>query len=152
VYRLIAHAILLALAYCTIIISSDGHDRDLLECNRHWDQWRALQIHSYVFEYDRTCFCSTDVTRLVRIEVRGDAVVRVTDVQTGGDVTAAPFARWPTIDSLFIWTRRTISDGDWRYRIDYHPAFHYVRRLSGDVPNVIDGGFVQTVHSFLMSP
>jgi hypothetical protein len=152
VYRLIAHAILLTLAYCTIIISSDGHDRDLLECNRQWDQWRALQIHSYVFEYDRTCFCSTDVTRLVRIEVRGDAVFRVTDVQTGGDVTAAPFARWPTIDSLFIWTRRTISDGDWRYRIDYHPAFHYVRRLSGDVPNVIDGGFVQTVHSFLMSP
>jgi hypothetical protein len=150
--RLLTHGVLLALAYCTIIISSDGHDHDLAECNRRWDQWRAMQIHSYAFEYNRSCFCPMESTRRVRIEVRGNAVFRVTDVQTGADVTRASFARWPTMDSLFASTRRTIGDSDWRYQIDYDPTFHYVRRLSGDIPSAIDDEFVETVYTFARIP
>ena len=150
--RLLTHAVLFALAYCTIIISSDFHDHDLRLCDHHWNEWRALQIQSYAFEFSRSCFCSSDVTRRVHIEVRGGAVFRVTDVQTGADVTRASNARWPTIDSLFIWTRRMIADGDWRYEIDYDPAFHFVRRLSGNIPNAVDDEFVETVQSFRMAP
>jgi hypothetical protein len=130
----------------------DHRDRDLRDLDRHRDEWRAQQIHAYVFEYNRSCFCPPEILRRVRIDVRGDTIFRVTDVQSGSDVTHLEFARWPTIDSLFASARRTISNDDWKYEIEYDPTFSYVRRFSGDIPNAADDEFVETVHTFARVP
>ena len=127
-------------------------ERDLRDVDRHRDQWQAQQIHSYAFEYSRACFCPTDLTSRVRIDVRGDTIFRVTNVQTGADMTDLRYARWPTIDSLFAGARRTISSGDWKYEIEYDPTLAYVRRLSGDIPNAVDDEFVETVYSLIRNP
>ena len=149
--RLTTFASLLALGACSVIWL-DSRDRDLRDLDRHRDQWRAQQIHAYGFEYSRSCFCPTEITRRVRIDVRADTLFRVTDVQTGADVTHIQYARWPTIDSLFASARRIISDTDWKYQIDYDPTFRYVSRLSGDIPNAVDDEFTETVYSFTRNP
>lgn len=134
------------------IFEPNERERDLREFDQQRDRWQAQQIHSYGFEYSRECFCPPDLTSRVRIDVSGDTVFRVTNAQTGADVTRLQYARWPTIDSLFAGARRTISSGDWKYEIEYDPTLGYVRRLSGDIPNAVDDEFVETVHSFIRNP
>ena len=152
IQRMTARALLLVAACACSIFEPHGRERDLREVDRHRDQWQAQQIHSYAFEYSRACFCPPDLTNRVRIDVRGDTIFRVTNAQTGADVTHLQYARWPTVDSLFAGARRTISSGDWKYEIEYDPTLGYVRRLSGDIPNAVDDEFVETVHSFMRNP
>ena len=142
----------LGIGACGVLPWFDGRDRDLRELDRQEKDWRAQQIRAYVFEYTRSCFCGPETLRRVRIDVRGDTVFRVTDVQLGTDVTRVPFANWPTIDSLFVSARRVITNDEWKYEIDYDQTFHYVRRVSGDIPNAADDEFVETVHTFARSP
>jgi hypothetical protein len=149
--RLAVGILVLALGACSVAFL-DHRDRDLRDLDRHRDEWRSQQIHSYAFEYNRSCFCPPEILRRARIEVRGDTVFRVTDVQSGSDVTRLQFVRWPTIDSLFASARRTISSSDWKYEIEYDPTFSYVRRLSGDIPNAVDDEFVETVYTFARVP
>ncbi len=142
--------LLLAAACSTGWLNS--RERDLEDLERHRAQWRAQQIHAYVFEYNRLCFCPVEITRHVRIDVRGDTVFRATDVQTSTDVTHLEYTRWPTIDSLFASARRTMEKTDWKYEIEFDPTLGYVRRFSGDLPHAVDDEFVETVYSFTRIP
>jgi hypothetical protein len=146
-----AVALLVVFGACSAF-SVDQRERDLRDLDTHRDRWRADAIHDYVLEYSRSCFCPPEITKRARIEVRGDNVVKVTDVQTGADLTNIPYASWPTIDSLFASARRIIADAGWKYEIAYDPTFAYISRFSGDIPNAIDDEFVQTVYAFSRTP
>ena len=73
-------------------------DREALASTRA--RWEASGIDSYVFEFQRLCFCPPVVIRQVRIEVVDGAVSSAVYVDTG-DPVDDPSVSVPTIEDLF---------------------------------------------------
>jgi hypothetical protein len=61
--------------------------------------WVARGIIDYRVQLRVVCFCGSEVTRPVVVEVRGGAVAKVTDLETGKPATA--LTTYPTITGLF---------------------------------------------------
>jgi len=61
--------------------------------------WVARGINDYRFQLQISCFCGGDITRPVLVEVRGSAVAKVWDLETGKQV--ANTALYLTITELF---------------------------------------------------
>ena len=61
--------------------------------------WVSRGIDDYRFKLQISCFCGGDITRPVLIEVRGSAIVKVWDLETGNAV--ANVSAYPTITRLF---------------------------------------------------
>ena len=61
--------------------------------------WVSRGINDYRFRLQISCFCGGDITRPMLIEVRGGAIVKVWDLETGKAV--ANVSAYPTITSLF---------------------------------------------------
>jgi hypothetical protein len=115
------------------IFGSDDIDR----LRKRRQQWDALAIRDYDFDYQRSCFCDPASIVPVRIEVRDDLVFRVLHRTTGEDLTALHYAGWPTIDSLFVRTERN-ARGDYNLEIDYDPRFYFPSRVVADIPMMAD--------------
>jgi hypothetical protein len=45
--------------------------------------WEALQIADYDFDYALSCFCATEATQPVRVEVRGGVIAGVINRTAG---------------------------------------------------------------------
>ena len=71
----------------------------LAELQEHRAAWVAHGIDDYRFKLQISCFCGEDITRPVLIEVRGAAVAKVWDLETGKVV--ANVSAYPTITRLF---------------------------------------------------
>ena len=84
------------LAFSSDTIPGTGQ---LSELQQHRAAWVARKVENYRFQLRISCFCGSDITRPVLIEVRGGAVVNVWDVETTKPVTDK--SRYPTITSLF---------------------------------------------------
>ena len=61
--------------------------------------WVERGITDYRVQLRVVCFCGSEVTRPVVVEVRGGAVAKVTDLETGKPATA--LTTYPTITGLF---------------------------------------------------
>lgn len=61
--------------------------------------WVARGISDYRFQLQISCFCGSEITRPVLVEVRGGAVATVLDLETGKRV-ANP-SLYPSITALF---------------------------------------------------
>jgi hypothetical protein len=61
--------------------------------------WVARGITDYRVQLRVVCFCGSEVTRPVVVEVRGGAVAKVTDLETGTPATA--LTTYPTVTGLF---------------------------------------------------
>jgi hypothetical protein len=58
-----------------------GSELDKLRHNR--ERWAALQIADYDFDYTLSCFCATEATQPVRVEVRGGVIAGVINRTAG---------------------------------------------------------------------
>lgn len=85
-----------SLAFSSDTIPGTGQ---LAELQQHRTAWVARKIDTYRFQLQISCFCGSDITRPVLIEVRGGSVANVWDVETTKPV--ADKSRYPTITSLF---------------------------------------------------
>jgi Family of unknown function (DUF6174) len=71
----------------------------LSELQEHRAAWMSRGIDDYQFQLQISCFCGGDITRPVVIEVRGGAIAKVRDVETGNAV--ANVSAYATITKLF---------------------------------------------------
>jgi hypothetical protein len=71
----------------------------LSELQEHRAAWVSRGIDDYRFKLQISCFCGGDITRPVLIEVRGGAIAKVWDLETGKPV--ANVSAYPTITRLF---------------------------------------------------
>jgi uncharacterized protein DUF6174 len=72
---------------------------DLSELQAHRAAWLAHGIDDYRFQLQISCFCGGQITRPVVIEVRGGAITKVQDLETGNAVP--DMSAYPTITKLF---------------------------------------------------
>jgi len=63
--------------------------------------WEAQDLVDYRYTLQVGCFCLTDMTRPVVIEVRDGAVASITYADDGSAADAALFERYDSIDDLF---------------------------------------------------
>jgi hypothetical protein len=139
--------VLLAAGGCGVFDRLTGTDQRRT-LTRQRDAWRALSIRDYGFDFQRSCFCSTEQTQPVHIEVRGNSIASVVNITTGDTVLLDDFPRWPTMDSLFVWAERGLDFG-YALQISYDATFHFPWRVSGDLPRAIDDEYTETVVNFV---
>jgi hypothetical protein len=77
----------------------DDQDRRELAAARR--QWRAQAVTSYDIRYQNVCFCVTDHTAPVRLEVRNGAITGAVRLDSGQRLGAETFARYRTVDEIF---------------------------------------------------
>jgi hypothetical protein len=71
----------------------------LTELQQRRATWVTRGITDYRVQLRIACFCGSEVTRPVVVEVRGGVVAKVTDLETGKPATA--LTSYPTITGLF---------------------------------------------------
>jgi hypothetical protein len=71
----------------------------LSELQQRRAAWVVRGITDYRVQLRIVCFCGSEVTRPVVVEVRGGAVAKVSDLETGKPATA--LTTYPTITGLF---------------------------------------------------
>lgn len=137
---------------CILLVACDGSGflsgGGLGTLRRNHERWTDLGIHDYDFHFQRSCYCGAESTEPVRVEVRAGILSRVISVATGQDAAQSPYATWPTIDSLFVWTERSFSY-DYKITILYDRAHHFPARVTGDFPGAIDDEFTHTATNFV---
>jgi hypothetical protein len=116
-------AVLLALTLPACTTSPDDPGDDLAANRR---QWQSQRITDYQVQYSVSCFCVTDVTAPVVLQVRGGKIVSVTRVADG---VAIPESRWEglyyTVDQMFALIADARAKGADEVRVDYDPALRY---------------------------
>lgn len=136
---------------CTLLSGPDDDvDSFFIERLRQREaSWDSLGVHDYDFDYAKSCVCPS-ATGQVRIEVRGDAVTRVTD-EAGKDLTAETAKQWPTVDSLFARARAALADERLTVEIQYDSAWFFPRSIqlfassSGSLIRHTAGGLARVV-------
>jgi hypothetical protein len=85
-----------SLAFSSDTIPGTGQ---LSELQQRRAAWVARKINDYRYQLQISCFCGSEITRPVIIEVRAGVTATVTDVETGKPVTNKYL--YPTITGLF---------------------------------------------------
>ena len=106
----------------------DFRQRALDETLRREALWRAQAIHHYDFDFVRTCACAQPALQPVHIRVRNDAITRVLDDQSA-DVAPAQGVPWPTVDSLFVWTKQVLNDNSFAVEIEFDSTFSFPKHI-----------------------
>ena len=81
--------------------------------------WEAQGYDHYRYTLQVGCFCMTDVTRPVVIEVRDGAAVSITYADDGSPADPALFARYDAIDDLFTVIDEAASQNPARLDVTY---------------------------------
>jgi len=134
------------LAGCRLVNGDDPED-DLQDRRQ---AWLALGIRDYTYDFVRSCFCGGPAGRALRIVVRANQIVSVTDVQTGGPPQFTPPAWAVTIDDLFVELQREINRGVDKIDFTFDATFHFPTRVSIDrIKNAIDDEQEMTLSNFV---
>jgi hypothetical protein len=118
-------------------------DRQILinELNRREALWEQHDIHDYDFDYRLECECLAAAIQPVRIEVRKDTIARVLDA-AGAEIAPTEGVRWPTVDSLFLWTRDLANNRSYTVEVGFDGTLDFPNFLRGDVPQAVDDEFI----------
>ena len=120
----------------------DFRGQALEETARQEALWKAKNVHSYDFDFQRDCSgCTATAIQQVSIHVRDDVIIRVVDFQ-GADVAPQTDLSWPTVDSLFLWSRQFLDNRSFAVSLDFDSTYHFPTFIHGEVP-----GFLAEHHS-----
>ncbi|MEP6472876.1 MAG: DUF6174 domain-containing protein [Gemmatimonadota bacterium] len=100
----------------------EGSQNSLAEANT---RWHAAGVANYDFDFQRTCFCVTALTRPVTISVRSDTVVSVIYSDSGTVADSAEFRDFLTIDRVFAFLHRTLNQGPAGFTTAYHERYGF---------------------------
>ena len=123
-------ALLVFAASCALSAPKDVDFRQqaLLETQRREALWKAQGIHHYNFDFDRSCQCDPVANQPVTIHVRNDVITHVVDAQ-GADVAPVQGLPWPTVDSLFLWTKLLLADRTFAVDIAFDTTISYPKHI-----------------------
>ena len=126
-----------ALAVLFLASCSSPTDQAADELRAELRLWEALALDSYSFEFHRVCFCGGPLEPL-RVVVRADAVVSVTDAATGATPQLPTPAWMGTIDQIFAELIRD-SEHAAGVELSFDPTYHFPARARVDrIKNAID--------------
>jgi len=112
----------------------DFRARALEETNNQEALWKAKNVHSYDFDFQRDCSgCSATAIQQVNIHVRDDVITRVVSI-TGADVAPQAGVSWPTVDSLFLWSRQFLDNTSFTVELDFDSTYHFPNFIRGQAP------------------
>ena len=94
--------------------------------------WSEQHIDSYQFSLRRLCECLPEWTRPVAIVVHEDAVVSLTDAETGAAISPDRAQYYFTIDGLFEVIADAIRREAAQVDIEYDDTLGFPRRVSID--------------------
>ena len=121
--RALLGALLLSVTLPACTTSPDDPGDDLFANRR---QWQAQGIRDYQVKFSLSCFCVTDVTQPVLLQVRNGALVSVTRVADG---VAVPASKWEgiyyTVDQMFALIADAQVKGADEVRVEYHTELRY---------------------------
>ena len=75
-------------------------DQAAADLRENREQWEALGLHSYSFQFRRICFCGGPL-QPVRVLVRADSIVSITDAVAGDSPQFLTPGWAATIDEIF---------------------------------------------------
>src|SRR5262245_23257464 len=125
-----ALAVLAAVSTLSGCMLFDNDPDDEFEERQH--AWQALAISDYTYDFVRSCFCGGPAGRTLRIVVRANAVVSVTDVQTGKPPEFLSATWAVTIDELFRQLRGELDRGVDKIDFDFDARFHFPLHVTMD--------------------
>jgi hypothetical protein len=138
-----AALIVFAVAGCKIL-GVDDPEGELVDHRRRWD---ALGISDYSFDFRRACYCGGP-PGLLRVVVRQDAILSVTDLQTGAAPEFMPESWVGTIDDIFAELRREASRAD-EMKLQFDGEYHFPKLADVDrMKRAIDDEFLLTISNF----
>ena len=111
--------------------NDDFRQRALDETIRREGLWKAQAIHNYDFNFIRSCTCDNVAVQPVRIHVRNDQITRVVG-ETGADVAPVAGIPWPTVDSLFLWSKQLLNDRTYAVEVSFDTVFSYPSHIQGE--------------------
>ncbi|MEW5931397.1 MAG: DUF6174 domain-containing protein [Gemmatimonadota bacterium] len=113
---------LCSLGGCSGILDTEDELAPLYgEVAEHRQKWEAQGLDDYRFTLARSCFCPEEATQPARVEVRGDRVVKVTNIRTGRDLDVRLGL---TVEQLFEMIAAAERDGTY-LEAAYHPRRGY---------------------------
>jgi Family of unknown function (DUF6174) len=119
-----AAALLLAavLPACTTTSPDDPGD-DVLANRR---RWQSLRITDYQVQFRTICFCTTETTAPVILQVRGGAITSATRVADGAAVPPSAWTgRYYTVDQVFDLIVKAKAQGAFQVRVTYDALLGY---------------------------
>ena len=121
--RALLGALLLSVTLPACTTSPDDPGDDLFANRR---QWQSQRLTNYQVQFRLSCFCITDVTQPVLLQVRNNAIVSVTRVADG---VAVPPSKWEgtyyTVDQMFALIADAEAKGADEVRVSYDSTFSY---------------------------
>ena len=118
---------------CTDVL---GPEQEALAAARA--RWALTNADSYVFEFQRSCFCAPETVRPVRIEVLDGVVSAAVYVDTE-EPMSPPLTSVPTIDHLFDEIREAMDRTAFSIIAEYDADLGYPTSVSIDyIQNAID--------------
>lgn len=137
--------VLLALfSGCSVVDDNDALEQLRDEQRR----WRALNIDSYTFEMQYSCFCGSP-QGFVRITVQNDSVRSMIDLATNQPIPSSFQGQFGTIDQIFEHLIQEAEDAD-DMRLGFHRTYHYPAEANVDrIKNAIDDEFSLSLRNFL---
>lgn len=125
---------------------SPGSDRSRLDTSRQ--KWQARGYVQYQFTLTAACFCV--INGPVRIEVRNDSILSVTQISTGKPLDAKYL---PTINKLFDFVDRGIAEHAATLRVTYDSTLGFPTEIvyDGSV-NIADDEVTYTVRDVVRAP
>ena len=124
---------------------------DLEQLDAAQARWAQRSFADYSYEARILCFCPTEIVSRVRVSVRGNLIVSVTDVATDQPVATTFWNAWSTVDDLFQRIRQAPQSGG-VVRVDatYDTDLGFPRDVDF-VPDegIADGGWSQTIFDLI---
>jgi hypothetical protein len=122
---------------CIALMAVAGCSRDPTAT---WDR------SDYQYDFQRICYCGSQVTAPVTIYVRDGRVAHVFKRPSGEDVTSLPNADWPTIEDLVERIEEARRNGEKNLVVRYDKERGYPTYIEiGTIAN--DAGVVYTAEN-----
>jgi hypothetical protein len=117
----------LVLAACGLTGPDDDDEPERERFHHSVQLWEATEPARYVFLFQRLCFCGTEVTQRVRVEVANGAVVSRTYAETGQPVPAQWHDLFPAMEGVFDIVRDALDRDAAEFDVQYDPDRGYPR-------------------------
>jgi len=103
-------------------VDNQAHTQDELDLNRMY--FTRVQRPQYSFTWQQGCFCPEEMTKPIRITVKGGDITKAVDVADGQPVSASVRSGLRTIDGVFDLIQQRIDQRVDEIAVTYDAAYY----------------------------
>lgn len=113
-------------------------------------RWHAAALQNYTYGIVRTCYCTADQLRSVRVTVRGGVLSSIVYTDSvGGAADTTLFRQYLTMDRYFALLDQVMAAGPADFRASFSSSLGYPAYVQVDpVASVLDDEFIVETFSF----